>query len=196
MIVVRVVEKSLDNSCWISSFFIDCWNVRMFESFRFFICLRVVITRIVVSTSIWVIRFKKFFSRSKKVPPNTRQSVVDIEKWDTRSSSDLDSSSEQESRLLRWRSSHVCQLTAHLIIARAHSTHRRREFFYSMIDDILCLHFARKYCDRSRLVMFSSLFANAMQTRLNDRNKTFVSRSLSSNKSTSYEWWIFYRFSD
>jgi hypothetical protein len=177
MIVVRVVEKILDNSCWISSFFIDCWNVRMFESFRFFICLRVVITRIVVFTSIWVIRFKRFLSQSKRVSSNTRRSVVDIEKWNTRFFSNFDSSSEQELRLLRWRSSHVCQLTTHLIIARAHSTHRTREFFYSMIDDILRLHLTRKYCDQSRLVMFSSLFASAMQIRLNDRIQTLVKRS-------------------
>ncbi len=176
MIVVRVVEKSLDNSCWIPPFSIECWNVRMFEPVRFFTCLRVVITRIVVSTSTWVIRFKRFLSRSKKVPPNTRRSVADIEKWDTRSSSDSDSPSEQGSRLLKWRSPHVCQLTVHLITARAHSTHRRRESFYSMIDDILRLHSARKYCDRSRLVVFSSLFANAMQTRLDDRIQTLVRR--------------------
>jgi hypothetical protein len=150
MIVVRIVEKSLDNSCWISSFSIDCWNVRMFESFRFFICLRVVITRIVVSTSIWVIRFKRFLSRSKRVPPNTRRSVAGIEKWNTRSSSGFDSPSEQGSRLLRWRSSHVCQLTAYLAIARAHPAHRRRGSFYSMTDGILRLHSARKYCGRSR----------------------------------------------
>jgi hypothetical protein len=167
-------RKSFDNSCWISSFSIDCW---LLESFRFFIWLRVVITRIVVSTSIWVIRFKKFLSRLKKVSSNMRRSVVDVEKWDTRFSSDLDSFSEQESRLLRWRSFHVCQFTTHSIIVRVHSTHRRRELFYSTIDDILRLHFARKYCDRSRLVVFSSLFANAMQIRLNDRIQTFVKRS-------------------
>jgi hypothetical protein len=166
-IVARVLEKRDDDSCWIFFFLIDFWLL-VFESFRFFICVRVVITRIVVSISIWVIRFKRFLSRSKRVSSNTRRSVVDIEKWNTRSSSNLDSSSEQESRLLRWRNFYVCQFTTHLIIARAHSTHRRREFFYSMIDDILRLHFARKYCDRSRLVMFSSLFTNVMQTWLND----------------------------
>jgi hypothetical protein len=175
-IVARVLEKCDDDSCWIFFFLIDCWLL-VFESFRFFICVRVVITRIVVFISIWVIRFKRFLSRSKKVSSNTRRSVVDIEKWNTRSSSDFDSSSEQESRLLKWRSFHVCQLTAHLIIARADSTHRRREFFYSMIDDILRFYFARKYCDESRFVMFSSLFANAMQTRLNDRMQTLFKRS-------------------
>ncbi len=107
MIVVRVVEKSLDNSCWISFCSIDCW---LLELFRFFIWLRVVITRIVVFTSIWVIRFKRFLSRSKRVSSNTRRSVVDLEKWNTRSSSNLESSFEQESRLLRWRNSHVCHL--------------------------------------------------------------------------------------
>jgi hypothetical protein len=175
-IVARVLEKCDDDSYWIFFFFIDCWLL-VFESYRFFSCVRVVITRIVVFISIWVIRFKRFLSRSKKVSSNTRQSVVDIEKWDTRFSSDFDSSFEQDTRLLRWRNSYVCQFTTHLIIVRAHSTHRRREFFYSMIDDILRFHFARNYCDRSRLVMFLSLFANAMQTRLNDRIQTFVRRS-------------------
>jgi hypothetical protein len=90
-IVARVLEKCDDDSCWIFFFFIDCWLL-VFESFRFFICVRVVITRIVVSTSIWIIRFKRLLSRSKRVPPNTRRSIVDLEKRDSRSSSDLDSS--------------------------------------------------------------------------------------------------------
>jgi hypothetical protein len=107
MIVVRIVEQNLDNSCWISSFLIDCW---LLESFRFFIWLRVVITRIVVFISIWIIRFKKFFSRSKKISSNKRRSIVNFEKWNTRFSSDFESSFEQRSSLLRWRNFHVCYL--------------------------------------------------------------------------------------
>jgi hypothetical protein len=185
-IVARVLEKCDDDNCWIFFFFIDCWLL-VFKSFQFFIYMCVVITRIIVFTSIWIIRFKRFLSRSKKISSNTRRSVVDIEKWNTRFFSNFDSFSKQNSRLLRWRNLHMCQFTIYLIIVDVHFTHRRREFFYSMIDDILRFHFARKYCDRSRLVMFSSLFANVMQTRLNDRNKTFVKRSLSLDKSTSYE---------
>ncbi len=72
--------------------------------------MRIVITRIAVSTLIWVIRFKRFFSRSKRVSSNTRRSVVDLETWDERSSSDFDLSFEQESWLSESRSSHVYNL--------------------------------------------------------------------------------------
>jgi hypothetical protein len=160
MIVVRVVEKCDDDSCWISFFLsiADCSFVNCFDfSSEWVMSLR-------VSSSLH--RFESVaqrdFFHDQREFRRTRDEVSSISRSETHDLLQISIHLRQKSRLLTERSSHLCHLQF-LITARAHSTHRQREFFYSRISDILRSHFARKYYDRSRLVMFSSLvFASVM----------------------------------
>jgi hypothetical protein len=119
-IVVWVRERIMMTIVEYSSFLSI---VEMFKSFRLFIWLRVIIT-----ISSFLHRFKSFvlrnFSHDQREFRRTRDEMSSISRSETHDLLQISIYFEQESRLLSERNSHVCHLQF-LIIARAHSTHRR-----------------------------------------------------------------------